>query len=30
MSTNQKDKNDWGIPSMEAYLTNIMIRKKRH
>jgi hypothetical protein len=30
MSTNLKNKNDWGIPSMEAYLTSIVIRKKRH
>jgi hypothetical protein len=30
MSTNRKDKNAWGIPSMETYLTSIMIRKKRH
>jgi hypothetical protein len=29
MSTNRKDKNAWGIPSMETYLTSIMIRKKR-
>jgi hypothetical protein len=28
MSTNRKNTNAWGIPSMEAYLTNIMIRKK--
>jgi hypothetical protein len=28
MSTNRKNKNAWGIPSMEAYLTSIMIRKK--
>jgi hypothetical protein len=27
MSTNRKDKNAWGIPSMETYLTSIMIRK---
>jgi hypothetical protein len=30
MSTNRKDKNAWGIPLMETYLTSIMIRKKRH
>jgi hypothetical protein len=30
MSTNRKDKNAWGIPSMETYLTGIMIWKKRH
>jgi hypothetical protein len=24
----RKDKNAWGIPSMETYLTSIMIRKK--
>jgi hypothetical protein len=32
MSTNRKDKNAWGIqtPSMETYLTSIMIREKRH
>jgi hypothetical protein len=29
MSTNRKDKNAWGIPSMETYLTSIMIRKKK-
>jgi hypothetical protein len=23
MSTNRKDKNAWGIPSMETYLTSI-------
>jgi hypothetical protein len=28
MSTNRKNTNVWGIPSMEAYLTSIMIRKK--
>jgi hypothetical protein len=30
MSTNQKNTNAWGIPSMETYLTSIMIREKRH
>jgi hypothetical protein len=30
MSTNRKDKNAWRIPSMETYLTSIMIRKKKH
>jgi hypothetical protein len=25
MSTNRKDKNAWGIPLMETYLTSIMI-----
>jgi hypothetical protein len=30
MSTNRKNTNAWGIPSMETYLTSIMIRKKRH
>jgi hypothetical protein len=30
MSTNRKNTNVWGIPSMETYLTSIMIRKKRH
>jgi hypothetical protein len=25
-----KNKNVWGIPSMEKYLASIMIRKKRH
>jgi hypothetical protein len=30
MSTNRKNTNAWGIPSMEAYLTSIMSRKKRH
>jgi hypothetical protein len=30
MSTNREDKNAWGIPSMETYLTSIMVRKKRH
>jgi hypothetical protein len=30
MSTNRKNKNVWGIPSMETYLTSIMIRGKRH
>jgi hypothetical protein len=30
MSTNRKDKNVWEIPSMETYLTSIVIRKKRH
>jgi hypothetical protein len=30
MSTNRKNTNAWGIPSMETYLTCIMIRKKRH
>jgi hypothetical protein len=30
MSTNRKDKNAWGIPSMETYLKSIMIRKKRY
>jgi len=30
MSTNRKNKNAWGIPSMETYLTSIMIREKRH
>jgi hypothetical protein len=30
MSTNRKDKNAWGIPSMETYLTSIMIREKKH
>jgi hypothetical protein len=29
MSSNRKDKNAWGISSMETYLTSIMIRKKR-
>jgi hypothetical protein len=29
MSKNQEGKNAWGIPSMETYLTSIMIRKKR-
>jgi hypothetical protein len=28
MSTNRKNTNAWGIPSMETYLTSIMIRKK--
>jgi hypothetical protein len=28
MSTNRKDKNAWGIPSMETYLASIMIREK--
>jgi hypothetical protein len=28
--TNRKITNVWGIPSMETYLTSIMIRKKRH
>jgi hypothetical protein len=28
MSTNRKNKNAWGIPSMETYLTSIMMRKK--
>jgi hypothetical protein len=28
VSTNRKDKNARGIPSMETYLTSIMIRKK--
>jgi hypothetical protein len=28
MSTNRKNTNVWGIPSMETYLTSIMIRKK--
>jgi hypothetical protein len=27
---NLKNTNVWGIPSMETYLTSIMIRKKRH
>jgi hypothetical protein len=27
-STNRKNTNVWGIPSMETYLTSIMIRKK--
>jgi hypothetical protein len=30
VSTNRKNTNVWGIPSMETYLTSIMIRKKRH
>jgi hypothetical protein len=30
MSTNRKDKNVWGIPSIATYLTSIMIREKRH
>jgi hypothetical protein len=30
MSTNPKNTNVWGIPSMETYLTSIMIREKRH
>jgi hypothetical protein len=30
MSTKRKDKNAWGIQSMETYLTSIMIWKKRH
>jgi hypothetical protein len=30
MSTNHKNTNALGIPSMETYLTSIMIRKKRH
>jgi hypothetical protein len=29
-SRNRKDKNAWEIPSMETYLTSIMIRKKRY
>ena len=29
MSTHRKDKNVWGIPSMETYLTSIMIREKK-
>jgi hypothetical protein len=29
MSTNPKNTNVWGIPSMETYLTSIMIRKKK-
>jgi hypothetical protein len=28
MSTNRKNTNVWGIPSMETYLTSIMIWKK--
>jgi hypothetical protein len=28
LSTNRKNINVWGIPSMETYLTSIMIRKK--
>jgi hypothetical protein len=28
VSTNRKNTNVWGIPSMETYLTSIMIRKK--
>jgi hypothetical protein len=28
-STNWKGKNAWGTPSMETYLTSIMIREKR-
>jgi hypothetical protein len=28
--TNRKNTNVWGIPSMETYLTSIMIRKKRY
>jgi hypothetical protein len=28
MSTNWKNTNVWGIPSMETYLTSIIIRKK--
>jgi hypothetical protein len=30
MSTHRKNTNVWRIPSMETYLTSIMIRKKRH
>jgi hypothetical protein len=26
----RKGKNAWEIPSLKAYLTSIMIRKKRH
>jgi hypothetical protein len=29
MSTNRKDKNAWGIASMETYLTSMMIRGKK-
>jgi hypothetical protein len=28
--SNWKDKDAWGIPSMETYLTSLVIREKRH